>query len=73
MNKRSIDVDVVSAAFQYLADTAEGHQALEDLNTAYAAFKQKVKPQLNDFEFKYLLDFLVLQREVGNFRWHLNS
>ncbi len=73
MNKRSIDVDVVSAAFQYLADTPEGHAALEELNRALVGLKDKVKPHLNDHEFKYLIDFLILQREVGDFRWHLKG
>ena len=73
MNNKVIRLDVTHAAFQNLADTAEGHQALEELNQAYAAFKKKVKPDLNDYEFKYLLDHLVLQREIGSFRWHVNS
>ena len=59
----AIDFAKVDAAFQQLADTNEGNQALEKLQQAIQGIGKQA--QLNEHEVHYLITNLVQQRQGG--------
>src|SRR5262245_27287428 len=61
---RTIDFAKVDAAFQKLADTATGNDALEGLNRAILNINRQFT-ELNENEFHYLITNLVMQRQGG--------
>ncbi len=49
-----IDVDKVTAAFDYLSETEKGRGALAQLQTALDAFQKEIEPEVNRGEFIYI-------------------
>lgn len=60
----SVDFEKVDAAFQHLADSDEGNEALAQLSEALEAVGRQAE-RLNEHEVHYLLTNLVQQREPG--------
>jgi hypothetical protein len=65
MNSRIVDFANVDKAFQSLAKTKDGNTALDQLGASIDSVRKAAQPELNDFEFKYLITNLVNQRSVG--------
>jgi hypothetical protein len=66
MANRTLDFDKVDAAFQHLGHTAEGHKVLEALNGVINQLHTSVKPGLNSFELRYVLQNLIQQRDFSD-------
>lgn len=60
-----IDTEKTQRAYDFLAETPEGHRALQNLRSALDAFQAAIQPQLNRGEFLFALRGLIADLNVN--------
>lgn len=60
----TIDLRKVEAAMNWLADSAEGAQAVSFLADACDTLQARIPTQLNNAEIRYVLERLMSQRDI---------